>query len=156
MFLNTKIHYIHFHKYTPISHFITWNKIVFFFSNFLPRLYFNIICKNIMKIFQKFEVGYTQTCTSLESSTMWHFRRVIVMCFHPTINYGWFHVPLFNSKKKGSEKVKKMNQCLPTHHPLDVKLCGPITSSAPSTWCQIMWSNNLLCTIHLMSNFLVQ
>jgi hypothetical protein len=28
--------------------------------------------KNILKIFQKFEVGYTQTCTFQESSTMWH------------------------------------------------------------------------------------
>jgi len=35
------------------------------------KLYSNIICKNIVKIFQKFEVGYTQTCTPLESSTMW-------------------------------------------------------------------------------------
>jgi hypothetical protein len=33
-----------------------WN-IVFF--NILPRLHSNIICKNIVKIFQKFEVGYT-------------------------------------------------------------------------------------------------
>jgi len=45
-----------------------WNS---FFSNLLPRLYFNIICKNIVKIFQKFEVGYTQTCMPLESSTAW-------------------------------------------------------------------------------------
>jgi hypothetical protein len=33
-----------------------WNN---FFSNLLPGLYFNIICKNIMKQFQNFEVGYT-------------------------------------------------------------------------------------------------
>jgi len=33
-----------------------WNS---FFSNLLPRLYSNIICKNIVKIFQKFKVGYT-------------------------------------------------------------------------------------------------
>ncbi len=46
-----------------------WNS---FFFNLLPRLYSNIICKNIVKIFQKFEMGYTQTCTSLESSKMWH------------------------------------------------------------------------------------
>jgi hypothetical protein len=38
----------------------------------LPRLYYNIICKNIVNFFQKFEVGYTQTCTSLESNIMWH------------------------------------------------------------------------------------
>jgi hypothetical protein len=25
-----------------------------------------------MKIFWKFEVGYIQTCTSLETNTMWH------------------------------------------------------------------------------------
>jgi hypothetical protein len=48
---------------------IKWNGL---FYNFLSRLYSNIICKNIMKIFQKFEVGYIQTCTLLESSTMWH------------------------------------------------------------------------------------
>ncbi len=43
-----------------------------FFSNILPRLDSNIIFKNIVKIFQKFEVGYTQTCTFLENNTMWH------------------------------------------------------------------------------------
>jgi hypothetical protein len=36
--------------------------------HFLPRLNSNIIRKNIVKIFQKFEVKYT----SLESGTMWH------------------------------------------------------------------------------------
>jgi hypothetical protein len=46
-----------------------WNNL---FSNLLPRLYSNIIWKIIVKIFQKFEVGYIQTCTSLESNTMWH------------------------------------------------------------------------------------
>jgi hypothetical protein len=85
-----------------------------------------------MKIFQKFEVGYTQTCTSLESSIMWHLKRVTVICFHPTIIYGWFHVPLFYSKKKGTEKMEKMNQHPLAHHPLDVKLCGPVAFSAPS------------------------
>ncbi len=52
------------------------------FFNFLPRLYSNIICKNIVRIFQNFEVGYIQTCTSLESSTMWHPRGVTVACLH--------------------------------------------------------------------------
>jgi hypothetical protein len=74
MFLNTQVHYIRFLKYTPISHFIKWNEIILILI-FLPMLYFNIICKNIMKIFQKFEVGYTQTCPSLESNTMWHPKR---------------------------------------------------------------------------------
>jgi hypothetical protein len=69
MFLNTHVHYIHFHKYTPISHFIKWNEIVFIL---ISKLYSNIICKNIMKIFQKFEARYIQTCTSLENNTMWH------------------------------------------------------------------------------------
>jgi hypothetical protein len=69
VFLNTHVHYIHFHKCIPISHFIKWNG---FFSNLLPRLYSNIICKNIVKIFQKLEVGYIQTCTSFKSTTMWH------------------------------------------------------------------------------------
>ncbi len=46
-----------------------WNNL---FCNLLPRLYSNIICKNIVRIFQKFEVGYTQTCTSLQSSTLSH------------------------------------------------------------------------------------
>jgi len=48
---------------------VKWNNL---FYNFLHRLYYNIICKNIVKFFQEFEVGYTQTCTSLESSIMWH------------------------------------------------------------------------------------
>jgi hypothetical protein len=79
-----------------------------------------------MKIFQKFEVGYTQTSTSLESSTMWHLKMVAVMCFHPTRIYGWFHVPLFYSKKKRSEKMQK-NEPTPTSSPLlDVKLYGRV------------------------------
>ncbi len=41
-----------------------------YFFNILPRLYPNIIFKKIVKIFQKFDVGYIQTCTSLESNTM--------------------------------------------------------------------------------------
>jgi hypothetical protein len=43
-----------------------------FISNLSPKLYFNIIWKNVVNVFQKFEVGYTQTCTSLESSVMGH------------------------------------------------------------------------------------
>jgi hypothetical protein len=35
-------------------------------------LYFNIIWKNIVKFFQKFEVGHIQACTPLEGSIMWH------------------------------------------------------------------------------------
>jgi hypothetical protein len=57
-----------------------WNS---FFTNLLPRLYFNIICKSIVKFFQKFEVRYTQTCMPLESSTIWHPKGIIVVCFHP-------------------------------------------------------------------------
>jgi hypothetical protein len=72
VFLNTQIHYIHFHKYTPISRFMKWNEIVSFLICCIPKFYSNIICKNNVNFFQKFEVGYTQTCTSLESSTMWH------------------------------------------------------------------------------------
>jgi len=49
-----------------------WNN---FFFNLLPRLYSNIICKNIVKIFWKFEVVYIQTSTPLESTTMWHPKR---------------------------------------------------------------------------------
>ncbi len=40
------------------------------FLIFLPKLYSKIICKNIVKIFQKFEVRYIQTCTSFKSNTM--------------------------------------------------------------------------------------
>ncbi len=47
-----------------------WNS---FFSNILLRLYFSIIYKNLVKIFQKFEVGYIQICTFLKHSTpKWH------------------------------------------------------------------------------------
>jgi hypothetical protein len=71
VFLNIHVHYICFHKiYSNLSFYkMKWNN---FFSNILIRLYFDIICKNIVKIVQKFEVGYSQTCTSLESSGMWH------------------------------------------------------------------------------------
>jgi ABC-type uncharacterized transport system ATPase component len=30
------------------------------------------MCKNIMKIFQEFKMGYIQTCTSPENNTIWH------------------------------------------------------------------------------------
>jgi hypothetical protein len=56
-----------------------WNS---FFPNILLMLYFNILYKNIVKFFQKFEVGYTQTCTPLENSIMWHPKGVTIMCFH--------------------------------------------------------------------------
>jgi hypothetical protein len=46
-----------------------WNSLFF---NILSRLYSNIVCKNIGKFFQKFEVGWTQTCTTLKSNIMWH------------------------------------------------------------------------------------
>jgi hypothetical protein len=71
VFLNIHVHYIYFHKiYSNLSFYkMKWNN---FFFNILLRLYFNIICKNIMKIVQNFEVGYSQTCTSLESSAMWN------------------------------------------------------------------------------------
>jgi hypothetical protein len=35
-----------------------------------PHMLINIICKNIVNFFQKFEVGYIQTCRPLESNTM--------------------------------------------------------------------------------------
>ncbi len=57
-----------------------WNS---FFSNILPRLYFYIMCKNIIKFFQMFDVGYTQTYTLMESNIMSHPKRVSVVCFHP-------------------------------------------------------------------------
>ncbi len=60
-----------------------WNN---FFCNLLPKLYFNIICKNIMKIFRKFEVGYTQTCTSLKNSIMWHPKGGHCNVFSPHFN----------------------------------------------------------------------
>jgi len=47
-------------------------KLNIYFLNLLPKLYSNTICKHIVKIFWKFEAGYIQTCTSLESNTMWH------------------------------------------------------------------------------------
>ncbi len=47
-----------------------WNN---FFSNILLTLY--IICKNIVKLFQKFEARYTQTCTPLKSNIMWHLKK---------------------------------------------------------------------------------
>ncbi len=72
-----------------------WNN---FFSNILPRLYSNIICKNIVKIFQKFEMGYTQTCTSLENNTMWHPKGGHHIVFFPWNNVLLFQVPLCHQK----------------------------------------------------------
>ncbi len=62
----------------------------------------NIICKNIVKIFQKFEVGYTQTCTSLESNIMGHPKRGwTLVCFHPFCNWKHWCVLI--------KKVKSLN-----------------------------------------------
>ncbi len=82
-----------------------WNKI---FSNILPRLYSNIIFKNIVKILQKFEVGYIQTNTFLESNTMWHPKGVHcnalspcwwVLCLYDNYNWiihFWIKYKIFN------------------------------------------------------------
>jgi hypothetical protein len=40
------------------------------------------MCKNIMKIFQKFEMLQTQTCTFLKNNTLDIPKGVIVVCFH--------------------------------------------------------------------------
>ncbi len=68
VFFSTKVHYIHFDKYTPISHFIKWNEIVSFLISRL-RLYYNIIWKN--KLWKYFRSLRWDTF-KLESSTMWH------------------------------------------------------------------------------------
>ncbi len=47
-----------------------WNEIIHY--NILFKLYSNIICKNIVKIFQKFEMGNIQTHTFLKKNTNWH------------------------------------------------------------------------------------
>ncbi len=106
VFLGAHVHYICFHKYTPISHFIKWNELFFF--NILPRLYSNIICKNVDKFFQKFEVGHTQTCTPLESNITWtskggyysvlshvkfYFQYVFVVCSYLIVSFCFFLSP---------------------------------------------------------------
>ncbi len=84
MFLSIHVHCIFFSQiYSNLSFYdMKWN---IFFFNILPRLYSNIICKNLVKIFENFEMGYTQTCTSLESSTMQHPKGVTILCFHPFV-----------------------------------------------------------------------
>ncbi len=70
---------------------MTWNS---FFLNLLPRLYYNIIWKNIVKIFRKFEVGYIQTYTSLESGTMWHPKGGHCSVLLPTFKGQWANLML--------------------------------------------------------------
>jgi hypothetical protein len=79
--LNLFLEYICIFEYTSTLHLLSqicsnlqiyktkWN---LYFSNILFRSYSNIIWKSIVKFFQNFDVGYIQTCTSLESNTMWH------------------------------------------------------------------------------------
>jgi hypothetical protein len=119
VFLSTQVHYIHFHKYTPISQ---WSEIVSFMITCLGSIS-NIICKNIVKIFQKFEVRYTQTCTSLESSTYDTPKGVNVMCFHPTI-WHLFFVGTFY-----------------TNMPHNTKVLGD---------CKLMWTNSIGLKVHLV------
>jgi len=73
------------------------------YSNLLPRLYSNIICKNIMNFFRKFEVGYIQTCTSLESSIMWHPKGVTVMCFARIFGFTMYYL----SSIKRTQRTKQ-------------------------------------------------
>jgi hypothetical protein len=40
--------------------------------------------QNIVKFFQKFEVGYIQICTPLEKYTMWHLKRGHCNVFSPS------------------------------------------------------------------------
>ncbi len=91
VFLSSQVHNICFHKYIPLSHFIKWNEIVFF-PNILPRLYSNIICKNIVKFFQKFEVGYIQHAHRWKVVQCDTPKVVTIVCFDPihTIHHDIF------------------------------------------------------------------
>jgi hypothetical protein len=63
MFLSTYVHYICFHKYIPILHFINWNEIISF-KIFLLGYILTYYAKNIVKLFSKFKVGiYTNMHT---------------------------------------------------------------------------------------------
>jgi hypothetical protein len=75
------LEYICVFEYTCTLHLFPWiySNLLFYkmkyiyFPNVLPKLYSNIIyAKIIVKFVQNFEVGYTQTCTPLKNSTMWH------------------------------------------------------------------------------------
>jgi hypothetical protein len=86
------LEYIYVFEYTSTPHLfpqiysnlpfykMKWN---IFVSNILPRLYSNIICKNIVKFFQKFDMKYIQTCTPLESNIMWHLEGSYYSVFSP-------------------------------------------------------------------------
>jgi hypothetical protein len=89
MFFNTHVDYIRFQKKSNFSLYKKWSN---FFINLFSRLYSNIICKNIVKTLWKFEVGYIQTCTTLESSTMWHPKKGHYSVLSPLeiINKLWF------------------------------------------------------------------
>ncbi len=96
----------------------------------MPRLYSNIICKNIVKMFQKFEVRYIQTCTSLESNTLWHPKRAIV-CFHP---FGH----KFRSNKFSNYVIYVV--------PRTIKGCWPCTTKCHIhmiTWLKLVQSQNV-------------
>ncbi len=57
-----------------------WNS---FFLNLLPRLYFNIICKNIVKIFQNLRwdtLKHAHPWKVIQCDTP---KGVTIMCFHP-------------------------------------------------------------------------
>jgi hypothetical protein len=82
LFLSTQVHYIRFHKYIPIFHFIKWNEIIFFY-NVLFRLYSNIICKILWKSFKSLR------CDTLKHAHPWKMTQcdtpngVIIVWFHP-------------------------------------------------------------------------
>jgi hypothetical protein len=64
-----------------------WNEIIHY--NILFKLYSNIICKNIVKIFQNFEMGYIQTCTFLKKIQIDTPKGITVVCFHLLM---WMHI----------------------------------------------------------------
>jgi hypothetical protein len=87
-----------------------WNS---FFFNLLPRLYSNIICKNIVKIFWKFEVGYTQTSTPLENTTMWHPKRSYYNVLSPFV----VTLTLGSRPRQGLVRVQAKREAQESHLP---------------------------------------
>jgi hypothetical protein len=116
---------------------VKWNNL---FYNFLHRLYYNIIWKNIVKFFQEFEVGYTQTCTSLESSIMWHPKGGHCNVLSPPKEYNNYHLIVLSTI---SDKSPRNKSCFDVMKNNDTKfgnheLMNRLVLNFQSNWKKIL------------------
>jgi hypothetical protein len=92
MWLLVKISIYHTFIASLLKKLVFWNEK--FQINHMVSKHGSYYVKNILKIFQKLEVGYTQTCTSLKNSIIWHPKGGHCSVLSPR----WVHLKLVHYK----------------------------------------------------------